>query len=298
MYGRKRRKQGTAARHPRRTATHIRYAAALHFLTPWKATDAAPVRPMHTATLRRKNASEKPNEPIHLQQHPMDPRQQAVLSPIHGVLSLIQGLFWVPFRPLFATPAWHLRAKIALFKQITGCFGCCFQAFANKRAKEGGQPWRKKEGKPPMRSRKRLKKLNTPVYIFSPQGVKNSRAALFRTPRPVAFFWKSKRTDPAPPSGKADKPPIGCPPFRHLCCANAEAARAKQEKARLSPPLLRQDRMRLGKAKEKRAFPWLCTRLSLSLASPKINAARTKQEKASFLLLRHSPFAIFGFAQD
>ena len=195
----------------------------------------------------------------------MDSQQQAVLSPIHGVLSLIQGLFRVHFQPRFATHAWHLCAKIAFLKQTKGCFGCSFRAFANKRAKKGGQPWRKKEEKPPMQPRKRLKKHNVPAFIFCPQGVKHGRAALFRTPRPVAIFWKSKCTDPAPPSGKADKPPIGCPPFRHLCCANAEAARAKQEKARLSPPLLRQDRMRLGRSKKKQAFSCFATRLSLSL---------------------------------
>ena len=207
----------------------------------------------------------------------MDPRQQAVLSPIHGVLSLIQGLFRVPFRPLFATHAWHLCVKNALFKQITGCFGCCFRAFPNKRAKNGGQPWHKKKGKPPMRSGKRLKKHNAPVCISSPQGLKQSRAALFRTPGAVAIFWKSKRTAPAPPSGKGGKKTVGRHPFAIFATRmQMRLGQSKKKRAfscfatRLSSSLLREDRMRLGKAKEKRAFPWL----------------------------HLSPFAIFGCAQD
>ena len=171
--------------------------------------------------------------------HRVFPAFHGMFAPIHGVLSLIQGLFRVHFQPRFATRAWHLCAKIAFLKQTKGRFGCSFRAFANKRAKKGGQPWRKKEGKPPTRSGKRLKKHNAPASIFSPQGLKHSRAALFRTPRAVAIFWKSKRTAPAPPSGKGGKKTVGRHPFAIF------ATRMQ---------------MRLGQSKKKRAF----SRLHLS----------------------------------
>ena len=161
----------------------------------------------------------------------MDRRQHGLLSRIHGMLLLIQGQFLEYFWPILQLSLCIYAPKSRFLSEWRAASAAIIRAFANKRAKKGGQPWHKEKRKPPMQPTKRLKKHNASACIFGLPGLKHGRAALFRTLRTVAIFWKNKRPSLA---------------FRSS--------------------LLRQDRMRLGQSKKKRAFScfvrafrYLCT---------------------------------------
>lgn len=55
--------------------------------------------PMQKTAFRHKQTSKKTSVPPVPSQHPMERRQQALLSSIHGMLSLVQGLFSAYFQP-------------------------------------------------------------------------------------------------------------------------------------------------------------------------------------------------------
>ena len=148
-----------------------------------------------------------------------------------------------------------------------------FSGLSEQKSEEWRTAVAQKEGKAAHAAREKIKKAQRACLHFQSSRAKTEPRRSISHPGGCRNFLEKQAHSPRPSIGKRRQENRRTPSVRNLCHADADAARQSQGKTSfsLAPPLafcylwLRPRLMRLGKAKEKRAFPWLCSRLCLSL---------------------------------